>query len=186
MGINILVLWPLQVECVDEWSVPVTGASISIMVFSDLSREAPSLMTLNAALSSMRPSRMKCCFNTSENVQETRDRMQIQLNDMRSESVRTWPRFVSARIENIFNSEFIWRRKWNAWKKKKWRELIISFYVNDFHQDEKNANWNSWNSQCSDIDIDISRGQKKRMPKLCEKESEKKEKLMQCFNVPDL
>lgn len=44
---------------------PVTGASISIMVFSDLRSAAPSLMIFKAALSSIRPSRMKCCFNTS-------------------------------------------------------------------------------------------------------------------------
>ena len=45
--------------------VPVTGASISIIVFSFLSSMAPSLMILRAADSSILPSRMKCCFNTS-------------------------------------------------------------------------------------------------------------------------
>ena len=45
--------------------LPVTGASMSIIVFSDLSRAAPSLMILSAAFSSSRPSRMKCCLRTS-------------------------------------------------------------------------------------------------------------------------
>jgi len=44
---------------------PVTGASMSIMVFSDLSSDAPSLTMRNAAASSIRPSSMKCCFNVS-------------------------------------------------------------------------------------------------------------------------
>lgn len=44
---------------------PVTGASMSIMVFSDLSSDAPSLTMRNAAASSIRPSSMKCCFNMS-------------------------------------------------------------------------------------------------------------------------
>lgn len=44
---------------------PVTGASMSIMVFSDLRSDAPSLTMRNAAASSIRPSRMKCCFNMS-------------------------------------------------------------------------------------------------------------------------
>ena len=35
--------------------LPVTGASISIIVFSDLSNAAPSLMILKAADSSIRP-----------------------------------------------------------------------------------------------------------------------------------
>ena len=35
--------------------LPVTGASISIIVFSDLSKAAPSFMIFNAADSSMRP-----------------------------------------------------------------------------------------------------------------------------------
>lgn len=38
---------------------------MSIIVFSDLSNEAPSLTMRNAAASSIRPSRMKCCFNMS-------------------------------------------------------------------------------------------------------------------------
>ena len=45
--------------------LPVTGASMSIIVFSDLRRAAPSLMILSAAFSSSRPSRMKCCLRTS-------------------------------------------------------------------------------------------------------------------------
>lgn len=45
--------------------LPVTGASISIIVFSDLSNEAPSLTMRNAAASSIRPSRIKCCFSIS-------------------------------------------------------------------------------------------------------------------------
>lgn len=44
---------------------PVTGASMSIIVFSDLSSDAPSLTMRNAAASSIRPSRMKCCFSMS-------------------------------------------------------------------------------------------------------------------------
>ena len=46
-------------------ALPVTGASMSIIVFSDLRRAAPSLMILSAAFSSSRPSRMKCCLRTS-------------------------------------------------------------------------------------------------------------------------
>lgn len=38
---------------------------MSIMVFSDLSSDAPSLTMRNAAASSIRPSSMKCCFNMS-------------------------------------------------------------------------------------------------------------------------
>jgi len=38
---------------------------MSIMVFSDLRSDAPSLTMRNAAASSIRPSRMKCCFNMS-------------------------------------------------------------------------------------------------------------------------
>lgn len=57
-----IIYWRRQwVKC----GSPVTGASISIIVFSFLSSIAPSLMILRAADSSMRPSRMKCCFRTS-------------------------------------------------------------------------------------------------------------------------
>ncbi|CAB0001016.1 unnamed protein product [Nesidiocoris tenuis] len=45
--------------------IPVTGASMSIIVFSDLRRVAPSLMMRSAAASSIRPSAMKCCLRTS-------------------------------------------------------------------------------------------------------------------------
>lgn len=44
---------------------PVTGASISIIVFSERNSMAPSVMMRNAAASSMRPSSMKCCLSTS-------------------------------------------------------------------------------------------------------------------------
>lgn len=44
---------------------PVTGASMSIIVFSCRRRAAPSLMMRRAAASSMRPSRTKCCLRTS-------------------------------------------------------------------------------------------------------------------------
>ena len=45
--------------------LPVTGASMSIMVFSCRRSAAPSLMIRNATSSVTRPSRMKCCFRTS-------------------------------------------------------------------------------------------------------------------------
>jgi len=45
--------------------IPVTGASMSIIVFSDLRRAAPSLMILSATFSSILPSSMKCCFKIS-------------------------------------------------------------------------------------------------------------------------
>ena len=45
--------------------IPVTGASMSIMVFSDLSSAAPSLMILSATFSSILPSSMKCCLSIS-------------------------------------------------------------------------------------------------------------------------
>lgn len=44
---------------------PVTGASMSIIVFSLRSSVAPSWMMRTAAASSMRPSSMKCCLRTS-------------------------------------------------------------------------------------------------------------------------
>lgn len=49
-----------------EEKLPVTGASISIIVFSDLSRAAPSCMIRKAAASSIRPSSIKCCLSTSD------------------------------------------------------------------------------------------------------------------------
>lgn len=49
-----------------QFAVPVTGASISIIVFSDLSRAAPSCMIRKAAASSIRPSSIKCCLSTSD------------------------------------------------------------------------------------------------------------------------
>lgn len=45
--------------------LPVTGASMSIIVFSERNNVAPSFMILRAAASSIRPSRMKCCLSTS-------------------------------------------------------------------------------------------------------------------------
>jgi hypothetical protein len=47
------------------YDLPVTGASMSIIVFSDRSNVAPSLIIRRAAASSIRPSSMKCCFRTS-------------------------------------------------------------------------------------------------------------------------
>lgn len=44
---------------------PVTGASISIIVFSERSRAAPSFTIRRAAASSILPSRIKCCLRTS-------------------------------------------------------------------------------------------------------------------------
>lgn len=52
--------------CSRRYTVPVTGASISIIVFSDLSRVAPSCMIRKAADSSIRPSSIKCCLSTSD------------------------------------------------------------------------------------------------------------------------
>lgn len=49
----------------DEEDSPVTGASISIMVFSERRRAAPSLTIRRAAASSILPSRIKCCLRTS-------------------------------------------------------------------------------------------------------------------------
>lgn len=56
----------LVLEHVLWCTVPVTGASISIIVFSDLSRAAPSCMIRKAAASSIRPSSIKCCLSTSD------------------------------------------------------------------------------------------------------------------------
>ena len=47
------------------YTLPVTGASISTIVFSDLSKAAPSLIIFRAALSSILPSKIKCCFKIS-------------------------------------------------------------------------------------------------------------------------
>lgn len=49
----------------DEEDSPVTGASISIIVFSERRRAAPSLTIRRAAASSILPSRIKCCLRTS-------------------------------------------------------------------------------------------------------------------------
>uniref|UniRef100_A0A182J1E9 Uncharacterized protein n=1 Tax=Anopheles atroparvus TaxID=41427 RepID=A0A182J1E9_ANOAO len=54
-----------QINC--PWMSPhtVTGASMSIIVLSAFRIAAPSWMIRKAAFSSIRPSRMKCCFSTS-------------------------------------------------------------------------------------------------------------------------
>lgn len=46
-------------------NLPVTGASISIIVLSERRRAAPSLTIRSAADSSILPSRIKCCLSTS-------------------------------------------------------------------------------------------------------------------------
>ena len=46
-------------------SLPVTGASMSIIVFSCLNKAAPSFIILRAVSSVTRPSRIKCCLRTS-------------------------------------------------------------------------------------------------------------------------
>ena len=51
--------------------LPVTGASISIIVFSDLSKAAPSFMIFNAADSSMRPAIKKIKINKINNLDLT-------------------------------------------------------------------------------------------------------------------
>lgn len=56
--------WERYEDCLELYW-PVTGASISIIVFSCFSIWAPSLMIRRATDSSNRPSRMKCCFKTS-------------------------------------------------------------------------------------------------------------------------
>lgn len=45
--------------------LPVTGASMSIIVFSCRNNAAPSFMSFNATPSSSLPSSIKCCFITS-------------------------------------------------------------------------------------------------------------------------
>lgn len=50
---------------VTDQNSPVTGASMSIMVFSERKRAAPSLIIRRAAASSILPSSIKCCFKTS-------------------------------------------------------------------------------------------------------------------------
>ncbi len=62
---NRLELFKVNQQGSLRYNEPVTGASMSIIVFSWRSRAAPSLMMRRAAASSIRPSKMKCCLSTS-------------------------------------------------------------------------------------------------------------------------